>query len=33
FIACWNLLSGRDHAGNIDELDEDFLEEGKNHEE
>jgi hypothetical protein len=25
--------SGRDHAGNIDELDEDFLEEGKNHEE
>jgi predicted PurR-regulated permease PerM len=29
FIACWNLLSGRDHAGNIDELDEDFLEEGK----
>ena len=33
FIACWNLLSGRDHAGNIDELDEDFLEEGKNHDE
>jgi hypothetical protein len=29
FIACWNLLSGRDHAGNTDEIDEDFLEEEK----
>ncbi|WP_034944566.1 AI-2E family transporter [Erwinia oleae] len=31
FIACWNLLSGRDHQGNSDEIDEDFIEEGKNH--
>ncbi|MEE9686023.1 AI-2E family transporter [Lelliottia amnigena] len=30
FIACWNLLSGRDHAGNSDEIDEAFIEEGKN---
>jgi len=30
FIACWNLLSGRDHAGNSDEIDETFIEEGKN---
>ena len=30
FIACWNLLSGRDHAGNVDEIDEAFIEEGKN---
>ncbi|MCU5773105.1 AI-2E family transporter [Erwiniaceae bacterium BAC15a-03b] len=30
FIACWNLLSGRDHQGNIDEIDEEFIEEGKN---
>lgn len=29
FIACWNLLSGRDNQGNTDELDEDFIEEGK----
>ncbi|MBP2168013.1 putative PurR-regulated permease PerM [Erwinia toletana] len=29
FIACWNLLSGRDHQGNIDEIDEEFIEEGK----
>ncbi|MBM3069607.1 AI-2E family transporter [Enterobacter sp. RHBSTW-00994] len=30
FIACWNLFSGRDHAGNADGLDEEFIEEGKN---
>ncbi len=30
FIACWNLFSGRDHAGNAEELDADFIEEGKN---
>lgn len=29
FIACWNLFSGRDHAGNAEELDSDFIEEGK----
>ncbi|WP_312240841.1 AI-2E family transporter [Pantoea sp.] len=29
FIACWNLLSGRDHQGNADEIDEEFIEEGK----
>jgi len=29
FIACWNILSGRDHQGNIEEIDEDFIEEGK----
>jgi hypothetical protein len=27
FIACWNLLSGREHAGNTDEIDEEFIEE------
>lgn len=31
FIACWNLLSGRDHQGNSDEIDEEFIEEGKHH--
>ena len=30
FIACWNLLSGREHAGNTDEIDEEFIEEAKN---
>ncbi|MEX7571466.1 AI-2E family transporter, partial [Enterobacter hormaechei] len=30
FIACWNLFSGRDHAGNAEELDADFIEEGRN---
>ena len=30
FIACWNLLSGREHAGNADLLDEEFIEEAKN---
>ena len=29
FIACWNLLSGREHAGNADLLDEEFIEEAK----
>ena len=29
FIACWNLLSGRDHQGNIEEIDKAFMEEGK----
>jgi predicted PurR-regulated permease PerM len=29
FIACWNLLSGRDHEGNTDEINEAFIEEGK----
>lgn len=29
FIACWNLLSGRDHEGNSEELDPEFIEEGK----
>ncbi|WLS78411.1 AI-2E family transporter [Erwinia pyri] len=29
FIACWNLLSGRDNRNNSDEIDEDFIEEGK----
>ncbi|MTH46809.1 AI-2E family transporter [Intestinirhabdus alba] len=29
FIASWNLLSGRDHAGNAEELDEKFMAEGK----
>ena len=29
FIACWNLLSGRDHQGNSDEINEEFIEEGK----
>ena len=31
FIACWNLLSGRDHPGNADEIDEVVIEEGLNH--
>lgn len=31
FIACWNLLSGRDNRKNVDEIDEAFIEEGKNH--
>ena len=31
FIACWNILSGRDHQNNTDEINEDFIEEGKNH--
>lgn len=30
FIACWNLLAGRDHAGNADEIDHAFIQEGKN---
>ncbi|HAT7516051.1 TPA: AI-2E family transporter, partial [Kluyvera ascorbata] len=30
FLACWNLFSGRDHAGNVEGLDEEFIEEGKN---
>ncbi|MCU6667768.1 AI-2E family transporter [Enterobacteriaceae bacterium H4N4] len=30
FIACWNLLSGRDHPGNAEEIDEAIIEEGKN---
>lgn len=30
FIACWNLLSGRDHQGNVDAIDNEFIEEGKN---
>ena len=29
FIACWNLLSGRDNRENVDEIDEDLLEEAK----
>ncbi|KMK11684.1 membrane protein [Pluralibacter gergoviae] len=29
FIACWNLLSGREHEGNVDELDDDFIQEGE----
>lgn len=31
FISCWNLLSGRDHEGNTDEIDEEFMEEGRNY--
>lgn len=31
FISCWNILSGRDHAGNAQEIDEEFIEEGKKH--
>lgn len=31
FIACWNLLSGRDNQENADEIDDEFIEEGKNH--
>jgi len=30
FIASWNLLSGRDHAGNAEEIDDAIIEEGKN---
>lgn len=30
FIACWNLLSGRDHQGNIEEIDDTFIKEGEN---
>ncbi|MBK4771512.1 MULTISPECIES: AI-2E family transporter [Pantoea] len=29
FIACWNLLSGRDNRENVEEIDEEFIEEGK----
>ncbi|TKI05791.1 AI-2E family transporter [Martelella alba] len=29
FIACWNLLSGRDNEGNAEEIAEEFIEEGK----
>ncbi|HAI04428.1 MAG TPA: AI-2E family transporter, partial [Pantoea sp.] len=29
FIACWNLLSGRDNRENIEEIDEEVIEEGK----
>ncbi|PKE27691.1 AI-2E family transporter [Rahnella sp. AA] len=31
FIACWNILSGREHQNNTDMIGEDFIEEGKNH--
>lgn len=31
FIACWNILSGRDSEETTDEIDEAFIEEGKNH--
>ncbi len=30
FIASWNLLSGPDHAGNAEEIDDAIIEEGKN---
>jgi len=33
FIACWNLLSGRDNRENSEEIDEEFIEEGKTREE
>ena len=29
FIACWNLLSGKDNRDNAEEIDEEFIEEGK----
>ncbi|WP_409310000.1 AI-2E family transporter [Pectobacterium sp. B1J-3] len=29
FIACWNILSGRDNQENIEGIDEDFIEEGR----
>lgn len=29
FIACWNLLSGKDNRDNVEEIDEEFIEEGK----
>lgn len=32
FIACWNLLSGRDNRENVEEIDEVFIEEGKTRE-
>jgi len=32
FIACWNLLSGRDNRDNAEEIDEEFIEEGKTRE-
>ncbi|MFQ1680857.1 AI-2E family transporter [Pantoea dispersa] len=32
FIACWNLLSGRDNRENVEEIDEEFIEEGKTRE-
>lgn len=31
FIACWNLLSGRDNEANADEIAEEFIEDGKEH--
>ncbi|CAK6495213.1 Putative transport protein [Pantoea sp. Nvir] len=31
FIACWNLLSGKDNRDNVEEIDEEFIEEGKKH--
>ncbi|MEQ9862436.1 AI-2E family transporter [Pectobacterium cacticida] len=31
FIACWNILSGRDNQDNIESIDEDFIEEGRLH--
>lgn len=30
FITCWNLFSGRDHEGNVEGIDEAFMEEAKN---
>ena len=30
FIACWNLFSGRDHEGNAEELDAQYIEEARN---
>lgn len=30
FITCWNIFSGREHHGNMDEIDEAFIEEGNN---
>ena len=32
FIACWNLLSGRDNQQNSDKIDEDFISEGREYE-
>jgi len=29
FIACWNIVSGRDNQENIEEIDQSFIEEGK----
>ncbi|PKH26611.1 AI-2E family transporter [Enterobacterales bacterium CwR94] len=31
FIACWNLLSGRDNRDNVEEIDDAFFEEAKAH--